>query len=239
MEIHKKLAHLSPEEIQLLISKYQDKNENISVLIKEFKLDVKPSSLLACFPLTVHKSKQCMFCENIHLVSKVNARHSNNTVGKLYCPECGHKAEGLCNCEGCLVIRDYNNWQLEETKRALIGKYYDHKQEIFEVKDIDLKDAVYLLAIASHIVSEDFKFVEPFKHSSLSLAPGFDFQSQIVKHLYAEGFIKVSVDSALDAFAYDEKVTKIEGYYPTKVIWELLPGMCQKDKKSYLKTLKK
>ena len=75
MALHKKLAHLTPEQVDDLVRRYND-GENLASLIEAFNIDAKPAGLVHLFPPVVHKDLPCPYCPDTNLISKRPARTS-------------------------------------------------------------------------------------------------------------------------------------------------------------------
>jgi len=106
------------------------------------------------------------------------------------------------------------------------------------VEDLSLQDALYLLSLVEHSASEDLSSVEPFNVQAPALAPTFEVRNNIVEKLIYKNLLNISPNSSIDSFAFDEK-GGLEGYYPTRVLWELLPHMTIPEKNNYLRALRK
>lgn len=238
MEVHDKLAHLSPEQLNDLINRYQNGIDKISDLVKEFNIDAKPAKLVSLFPPIIYDNLFCPYCDDTNLVSKVKGRTTSSYYAKPpYCSECGHQNSERCNCDNCKEEADYESWQNEKNKRDIIKAENTREIEIADTKQVSLKDAVFILSLTRHSLSEDLKFVEPFSNDEIPLAPVFEFQNEIVKHLYSKGFINISSESPVNAFIFDQAETCTDAYYPTQVFWEFLPSLDVEGKREYLKEL--
>ena len=75
MALHKKLAHLTPEQVDDLVKRYND-DEKLTSLIEAFNIDAKPAGLVHLFPPLVHKDLPCPYCPDTNLISKRPARTS-------------------------------------------------------------------------------------------------------------------------------------------------------------------
>ena len=67
MALHKKLAHLTPEQVDELITRYND-GENLVSLIEAFNIDAKPAGLVHLLPPVVHKDLPCPYCPDTNLI---------------------------------------------------------------------------------------------------------------------------------------------------------------------------
>ena len=236
MDKNNKLAHLSHEQLDDLIKRYQDKNNKVADLIDEFRIDARPSELLSLFPLIRHE-QFCQYCKNTNLVSRVKARspYGSNVT---YCPECGHKSNENCQCDNCI-------WEVEKVylakqkhKRSIIiDSIIKQKIEMPDLDQISLSDALFILALSRHTITEDLQHVAPFNDSDIGFAPTFQFTHDIFESLHLRGFLEVSPISPVDAFIFDEDETCIDGYYPGKVWWNFLPAMNANSKLDFIREL--
>ena len=119
----------------------------------------------------------------------------------------------------------------------IIEAAYTREVEIPSVDNITLKDAVFILSLARHSLTEDLKYVEPFNKDEIALAPLYEFQNEIVTHLSTKGFITISPDSPVYAFIFDPAETYIDAHYPAMAMWEFLPGLSVDIKYDYLRSL--
>ena len=101
-----------------------------------------------------------------------------------------------------------------------------------------MHDAVFLLALARHAVTDDLGYLKPYHDFDKTLAPLPECRRDILSHLYARGLIAISPDSDVDAFEFDETVPEIESHNAARVLWTFLPGLEGEAKREYLKRLK-
>ena len=101
MALHKKLAHLTPEQVDDLVRRYND-GENLASLIEAFNIDAKPAGLVHLFPPVVHKDLPCPYCPDTNLISKRPARTSApRDPEPPRCPGCRHMHADWCPCKPC------------------------------------------------------------------------------------------------------------------------------------------
>lgn len=238
MIIHKKLEHLSAEQLDDLSVRYQRGDERVADLVRDFEIDITPSKLISILPPINHKDLFCPYCIDTNLISKRQGREASLRWPQIeYCPKCEHKNTENCRCQSCKEKADILRRETEEIKQQIIEMEYPRAIEILSSENISLRDAVFILALTRHFITEDMKFAEPFNKNEILFAPCFEFQNDIVKHLYSKGFLAISPKSPVDAFVFDPNITRIDGYYPTKAIWEFLPGLDVEEKRDYLKNL--
>ena len=143
----------------------------------------------------------------------------------------------LCRCENCKEIADFARREAEQRKRNIIKADYTRGIETPSADKFTLEEAVFILALERHSLTEDLRYVEPFNKNGITLAPLFEFQNEIVNHLCARGIITISPESSVYAFIFDPTETYIKGYYSDKVLWEFLPFLDVENKRNYLKSL--
>lgn len=233
------LSHLNSKQIEEVMSRYYT-GGRIRDILNDYQINIHPSSLVSLFPSIVHKDLFCPYCESVNLETKYKRRSRRAMSPPIpFCPGCSHKAIESCNCNYCKL-----------SKRAIIESINKRKQDVIyqnffndcicnPVERTSLLDAVCLLSITVHSASEDLCFIDPFRNGNPKLAPTFNLQNFIVKHLYAKSFIRISPKSNTDAFIFDEITSDLTSYYPTKVLWELLPNMDIHEKSIYLSSLRR
>jgi hypothetical protein len=107
------------------------------------------------------------------------------------------------------------------------------------IDKLSLEDAVYILSLVQHSASEDLLYAWPFDPKIPLFAPTYGLREIIIKHLYAKELIAISAESKHENFVFNNTNTTIEAYYPTRVLWELLPGLNICEKQNFFRTLKK
>ena len=237
MKVHEKLAHLTPEQLDDLMERYQGK-EKVAALIEEFGIDTSPGSLIYLFPPILHEDLFCHYCKDTNLVSERARRTGYASSSQTpHCPECWHENSERCRCGNCLDKENFEQEKAAERQSDIIAAAYTREVETPSVDNITLKDAVFILALARHSLREDLGYVEPFNKDKIALAPLYEFQNDIVTHLSTKGFITVCSASPLHAFIFDPAETYIDAHYPAMVRWEFLPGLSDANKCDYLKSL--
>ncbi len=228
---------MTPEQLDDLINRYYGK-EKVPALIEEFGIDTSPGKLIYLFPPIPHEDLFCHYCKDTNLVSNRAPRTGYSSRSQTpYCPECGHKNSERCLCKICIEKENLAHEEAAERQSDIIAAAYTREVETPSVDNITLKDAVLILALARHSLTEDMRFVEPFNTDEVALAPLYECQNDIVTHLSAKGLITISPDSPVDAFIFDPAETCLTGYVPGKVLWEFLPGLDTGDKCDYIKSL--
>ena len=234
---HKKLSHLTIEQVKTLINRYNNTNEKVADLLKEYEIEANPSELVSLFPQQVHTDLLCTFCDETSMISKPEPRSKLYQNRTPYCPKCSHKACSTCFCENCRKLNISISLKEEKSQKRVIEKEFTYSIAPHSIDQITLKDAVYLIALMNHSLTEDLKFVEPFNSNESKYAPHFQLQDKATKYLYGRGFIKISAESPIDAFLFNEDITCTVSYSPTEVLWDFLPSLDLRDKKIFLKNI--
>ena len=238
MARHNKLAHLTPEQVDDLITRYYE-DEKLASLIEAFNIDAKPAGLIHLFPPVVHKDLPCPYCPNTNLISKRPARTSAPRHPETpRCPGCGHRHAEGCPCKPCRAKADAARRESDKKKRQVIEATYTREHAIPPPEDLTLQDAVFLMAIARHAAADDLAYLKPYHDYAGTLAPLPDCQHDIMAHLYERGLIAISPGSDINAFDFDEALTEIKRHNPAWVRWAFLPGLDVEEKRGYLNRLK-
>lgn len=217
-EIHPQLSHLSNEQISQLIRRYYE-GDKVKDLIKEFSIDIKISKsgkLVSFFPRKVLEEK-CPYCD-IHLQEKRPSKSAitSNDFKREHlptCPSCGHiaaelfsypitktgwnskKALAPCACRHCTETKLDN-------AQACIEEFNAHRDGQITFQELELKDLIQLAAFCSDAELSNGEYsLSRHKH----LSPGGNSDDQMLKELLKKGILKISKQTGLQAFSFDEK----------------------------------
>ena len=238
MALHKKLAHLTSEQVDDLVKRYND-DEKLASLVEAFNIDAKPAGLVHLLPPVVHKDLLCFYCQDTNLISKRPGRTVEPRDPIVpHCPECGHRTADWCWCKPCSEKDKAERRLKEKKKQDLLDATATREIDVPSPEDLTLRDAVFLLALARHAVTDDLGYLKPYYDFANSLAPLYGFQSDILLHLYRRDLIAISPGNDVRAFGFDAAVTKITPLDPSRVLWRFLPGLEEGGKRGYLKRLK-
>ena len=238
MTLHKKLAHLTPEQVDDLITRYYE-DEKLASLIEAFNIDAKPAGLVHLFPPLVHEDLPCPYCPDKNLISKRPARTSVPRYPESpHCPGCRHRHTEWCPCKPCRAKTDAARRESEKKKRQLIEATYIRAHDFLPPEDLTLQDAVFLMAIARQAATDDLAYLKPYNEYAGTLAPLPDCQHDIITHLYDRGLIAISPGSEVDAFDFNETLTEIKRHTPAWVLWAFLPSLDVEEKRGYLNRLR-
>lgn len=218
-----KLAHLSKEEIKDLMELYYD-GENVELLIKEYKVDVRNSLLSKTFPLTVYKDVYCPFCST-YVVSYKASKSSYSEPDK-FCLECLHQLDKYCNCTSCVKEREQlkkdeelqKEAEDEEKRDILITLFEDENEYPVDIEELSLKSKIYISSLLRAASSEDLGFIKPINQSS-PFAPTEKYMSDIISYLRDERIILFSPSTHLDSIVFEDG--SITAYYPKNTTFEL------------------
>jgi hypothetical protein len=145
---------------------------------------------------------------------------------------CGHIEDAFCNCAKCRENRYLLSEMMIGKKRALLRNSFPTLDfSLSDIKELSFENTVYLMALTRHSLSEDFRFVSLFDKNPVKLAPTRELTEKIINDLKKCGVINISPESNLEHFIYDDELTSITAYYPSKVQWEFLPSLSLKEKK--------
>ena len=238
MVLHEKLAHLTPEQVDDLVKRYNE-GENLASLVKAFSIDAKPAGLVHLLPPVVHKDLLCFYCQDTHLISKQPARtFEPRRPVPPHCPKCGHRPVDWCRCKLCWEKEQAERRLSDKKKRDLIVAACTREVDVPSPEDLTLHDAVFLPTLARHAVTDDLGYLKPYHKFDKTLAPLPECVQDILSHLYKSGLIAISPDSDVHAFDFDEAATEIESHNATRVLWTFLPGLEGESKRDYLMRLK-
>ncbi|GAA4052603.1 hypothetical protein [Parerythrobacter jejuensis] len=236
MEISPKLQHLTNEEIENLVREYYKSGLSNVELIERYNISVNPSRLVSLFPPLVHDDLLCPYCSDEPMISRRPSKSSHHDPSP-ECPSCGHKQVRNCYCQNCRDKQEWERKRFDEIKREIIREDYGRDYARRDLSELTLRDAVYVSALARYATSEDLKFATPYEMHSPPLAPTHGHVRSIVRHLYREDLIGVDTESSIEAFVFDDELTRAPEYYPAKVDWHFLPAIEEDHKRAFLNEL--
>ena len=238
MALHKKLAHLTPEQVEDLVKRYNG-DEKLTSLIEAFNINANPRGLVHLLPPVLHKDLLCPYCPITNLISKRPARTFEPRCPESpRCPGCGHRHADWCPCKPCREKAEAERRESDKMKRQVIEATYTREHHIPPPENLTLQDAVFLLAVKRHAATDDLGYLKPYHAYKAALAPLPECVWHILLHLYKSGLIAISLDSHVHAFEFDQAVTEIKYHEPTRVLWAFMPGLERQSKREYLNRLK-
>ncbi len=227
---HPKLAHLSDEHLEALVARYYAGSKT-SDLVAEFGIDARPSELFKLFSPRVVATVTCPYCE-VSLWQKMPSKTSRY-ADPAYCPRCGHLDTGStrqqCQCANCRQRAEQRRLAIDEMKRALVRDGYP-TMPVWEspnvqhlAEQLTLRDAVFVTALYRNAHCDTNGAVgNPFSKER-PLAPTSELTKTILTHLGARRLVSVSAESPIDAFEYDDELTRVTAHYIFKVRYRLFP----------------
>ncbi|ERM17763.1 hypothetical protein [Brevibacillus laterosporus] len=228
--IHKKLQHLSINQIMELMERYYN-GEKTTVLIKEFNIRITASQLYTLFPSVV-ENVHCMHCK-VPFWTTRSSRTANNSVTS--CPSCGHQNQKWCYCPYCKAKREEEEREKEVRKRQLIRDTYDltNHESIF-INDLTLSERLYLAVLLRGGLDENFNRILPVTNYYGQLTPTDELTKELVSDLWNKKIILVHPSSPTDAFPTGDNYPNT--FYTYKVLYHVnVEGAS--DKKQTLKQL--
>jgi len=228
-EYQDKLSHLTKKEIEELISRYYNGEKN-SVLINEYKIDIKSSLLLKTFPPKIHLNKLCPYCD-IPMFSYRVSKSSYSSKEIIFCKECKHELDSLhCSCKGCKEARLEQERLLKERKERLeylkreiiLDTYKIEKEYPVDISELDIKMKLYLSALLRTSLSEDLKDINPVSSSSLKLTPitpNSKYEIKIISFLKDNRLIIFSPNTDTDSVIIEDN--EIVSYIPEEATYRL------------------
>lgn len=233
--LHPRLSHLSADEVAELIERYYA-GERVADLQKAFNLKGTPSGFVHLLPPIVHHDLTCAHCQQ-HMQSKRNSRDSWRK-SEPACPACGHKNITHCSCVGCREASSAKAMLIETRKRDTLRRRFSHyRSPELDLDSITFREAVFLLAIYRHCVSEDLATAAPYGNFREKLSPTDDARKEILDELAGSRFIAISPTSKSEAFIFNEDFSDCPKYYPAKVDWLFMPGIDPELKKEFVAEL--
>lgn len=228
-ERHSKLAHLSNEQTDALVSRYYE-GAKTADLVVEFGIDARPSDLFKLFPPRV-VDIQCPYCAT-NLWQKLRSK-SATSAPLPYCPACGHEhTEGTyrrCHCVGCRKRIAEIDTAIETKKRHLVLQGYpsadtwENPNVHHLAGQLTLRDAVFLSALYRNAHIDAAGTVGAPYAKERPLSPTTELTNDMLAHLGRRGLARVSATSSLDSFEFDEELTRVKAHYIFKVRYRLLP----------------
>lgn len=149
-QIDDRLAHLTPGQIEELISRYYA-GDSIKTLIEVYQVACTESRLCSLFPPLVLQRRTCPHCSS-RMALKRQARTTNrNESTGIYCPNCDHLDDIRCKCPGCVIDQEQKKKVERLRERELIAMLCSNwdvePTGKLSVQDLSLRQAVALLSL--------------------------------------------------------------------------------------------
>ncbi|MBY7025054.1 hypothetical protein FDC27_09925 [Clostridium botulinum] len=220
IEIDKRIAHLSEEQIEDLMNKYYS-GIKASELVKEYSINISTSMLYKLFPPEVCTDILCPIC-NIEMVKDRKSKSSYINNGNYeYCIKCDHKNTTTCKCILCeqnrkakIKKQQEEFKKLKEKKQLLIAQAYNlSRHKPIKFSELSFRDRVYIGALLRTASCEDMINIEPLNKVDKKLAPSPEMMQEIITELYRKEIIVVSPESDIEAFADSDDDIKFPGAF--------------------------
>lgn len=229
-----RVAHLTDGEVLELLRRYQAGTEKVTALMQEFGIDGRPSSLVAMLP-AIPSGHDCPYCPDQTLFIAPRSRGRTYGTPTPFCPRCQHQHTGHCRCHACNEARRQLQIETESRKRETVRRCYSVGDVSgLEIEDLSLFQAVSLLAVFNHSVSQDLAAVSPYQTTRAPLAPTSDLRHDMVDNLLSAGLIAVNPESPLEAFVFNADESASSEYFPARAHWLLLPDMTTEAKRAFI-----
>jgi hypothetical protein len=136
-----------------------------------------------------------------------------------YCPKCGHEdtvgTRQVCHCANCRRGAEEHRQAIEELKRILVCEAYP-PAELWEnpnvrnvAEKLTLRDAVFITAFHRNAHCDSSGTAGAPYAEERPLAPTTDLVKTLLAHLTSRGLLSVSTESAIDAFEFDDELTRV------------------------------
>lgn len=219
---------MSKECILEMVNSYYN-GDKIVKLLEQYNINSMPSNLVKTFPAFI-TNEICAKCRG-EMIAPLKSRSGTKIFYKeeMFCKVCGHKNGNLCICEQCLKDREEEKKIKEikykksiETKKEIISKNYQGKQEEIFEEDLELEDRLYLSVLLRGGLAENATCIEPLKGIKGKIAPTESFEIEIIRTLTGKKIIVPSVDSDIDAFEVEFSSTDNQIYSLRYYIYEVI-----------------
>lgn len=227
---HPKLAHLSDEHLEALIARYYAGSKT-SDLVAEFGIEARPSDLFKLFSPRVVATALCPYCE-MNLWQKLPSKTSRHASAP-YCPRCGHEdthgTRQQCQCANCRRRVEEHRQAIEDMKRVLVREAYppavlwENPNVRNLAEQLTLRDAVFITALYRNAHCNSSGTAGMPYSKDRPLAPTVDLAKTLLAHLGARKLLLVSLESPIEAFEFDEELTRVTAHYIFKVRYRLFP----------------
>lgn len=218
-----KSQHLSKEEFEELAQLYYS-NVKHSALIEKFGLDVSSGNLYKCFP-PQNSDKECPYCKVNLVYLPISKAQSRSDHRKSVCLTCDHEYENnKCSCNGCTEHKNeeaHNKKIAEQQKSESILDFLKKtRQPPAHLRDLTLRDRLYLAALLKNHLSSDLKIIKPVFEHRQALAPTREYTIEMLKHLSHREAIQLSERAHMQYSLEDNKLgyDPLHSYYDLNVI---------------------
>lgn len=218
-----KSQHLSKEEFEELAQLYYS-NVKHSTLIEKFGIDVSSGNLYKCFP-PQNSDKECPYCKVNLVYLPISKAQSRSDHRKSVCLSCDHEYENnKCSCNGCTERKNEEAHKKkiaeQQKSESILDFLKKTRQPSIHLKDLTLRDRLYLAALLKNHLSGDLKIIKPVFEYRQALAPTREYTINMLKHLSHRGTIQLSERAHMQYSLEDNKLRydPLHSYYDLNVI---------------------
>ncbi|WP_319470105.1 hypothetical protein [uncultured Pseudodesulfovibrio sp.] len=234
-EVDPKIAHLSPDDIELLVACYYDKTNKVVDILEQFEIDVHPTQLRKLLPPSI-TDEHCPYCSGALYKERPARTEPSSLDCDLFCDKCGHREFAeyyswkTCNCAACTErrrIEAKEEARLRQSheevvrSRAHYSFGHDRPSTPYTIYDFQITEAVYLLALMRASRAESLLALGTFSPNGIqdNITTSTDQTSLLLRELRDAGVIGVAAyQSPIEAFDLGDDDTL--SYYIFKVHYE-------------------
>lgn len=230
---HQKIAHLSDEEIDIIIDMYYSGKMTVDEILKTYDIRVHKHSFLKVLP-PIRLEEKCPICGEPYYLMRGPRKRENKNIPE--CLKCGHSKASNCYCPVCQAVYDRERVQAREEKRikllheneedfrALIVQYFSSSRfRPVEVSKMNFIDRVYLAAMLRYTTDESDRYNTKTLYSALcernELFAVDQFMGEIVTYLTHRGLILLNEYSDIEAFVDVRPMQCV--YFIDRVVFKL------------------
>ena len=220
---------LTPEQLDILMARYYS-GENVTTLIRDFKLPLTASQLIKIFPPDALPGRTCPHCNRPMFLPRLSrtALQRATSAPTPYCGYCGHQDTSGCGCTGCRDERLRSEFARKaDIRMRLQQALMPSRAAPIQVQGLSLWEALAVAALARAGRDETGIRICSLQSQSSPLAPTQRLSSSLVETLYQAQLIDFSLDSPIDSFSFSD--TDAMRYDPHSVSWELRLGRSAKE----------
>ena len=211
--LHTKLAHLSPQDIELLVKAYYEERMPVVDLIAYYALDVQPNTLTQYFPdAIIHE--YCEICSHTPLLLPLQNRAQIRRMTEIdtmrYCPVCEHHDKMKCHCDHCLKEQRarYNMFQLTDAEldaqeQQQIAAFL---REIRAANEPNQYERFYLTALVQLAYDAEQQLLWPLEMCAQQLTPSEELTARVLAMLVEKEFLLPVVEKSLPGAIYCEDI---------------------------------
>ncbi|MES2014063.1 MAG: hypothetical protein V4445_09940 [Pseudomonadota bacterium] len=203
-----KLAHLTEDEVNLLLKRYYE-NEKIASLLNEFNIQCIPQTFAKLLPLLIHEDRKCPCC-NSPMGLQMQSRTSQKSIlNNMECIHCEHIELPQCRCSYCKKLKMTAAVNEQLKLNTLILEYcesftYDLSKP--SPQELSFRSAVALLALVRTCKLKNDGSYGAISNNTIPFAPKHDIYRELLALLIDNNLICPSATSPQDAFKFESGV---------------------------------